>query len=626
MSKDGHNFTEQEQQTGMLQEHIDEIARVSQSNDTVLIFRPINPAVKERFREGCVGKGMDIKGKSADQGEALNGLIPVDAAFSKLGTSNQHEAVKEFTDKNLHKLEDDQKRYEDIMKTDVAKLTPQERIAFEESFNNLAMSVALKDHNGQQVFGLKTKDGHAVKELAADGKEKMVFVTKDQNDGKYYYETKKGDTQPRREYKVPEGVEVTAINVLAYRNLKLEGDKVVEVTPGMITADYDQFDEATKSRKEGVAKSAEGKPYAGYGTEQDHVITTVLAKDTEGNRAVSHNGEANNPLPEPINVVPIEKEAHVAFLPSQEITEKINKAKENGTLKDFTLSKEEVRANVHILKTETDLVKFYNKIEEKGYFPSVNPGWGWQRNDQGKLEIDTEHADAAILARESKKHENTPHKENVQAIKEEFEELRWQKLLKPDERLKETLDPSTGKVRSREIVEASSLENIPLDEKTTRIKSRADIPGQKQALNSAEERFNQGVQKENDTLLASPLLTARKKTQERQELQRSGNTPVLSRKKMDDKPENATHDAGLTREAEQKRSTETVSQNNPVSKRESMRHPAVLTALSTTPEAQDSSKAVKKELKAANGPDNLSTPGTTPNGPNKLTNISKIIN
>lgn len=278
-----------ESSTGMMASHIDEIRGFSAMNDTIVGFRPVNDSVRELFEEGKVGKGMDIKGKSADQGIALQGLIPRDAAFSKLGTKDDFESIDKYNHINEEKYDQDRKRYQNIVNTqDVSSLT-------QKDFDHLTETIPLTDKvSGKPVFGFKDQEGYALK----DAENQMIFAVQEGSAEKGFTYHREGSGE---KLELPQGAVPSLIEVFAYRNIEVSAEgKLVEHESAPITADYDQLVVGTKMENKGAVYALSDNKYAGFATDAGHTITTVLTEDTRDRRAVSHGQETGNPCPEDI--------------------------------------------------------------------------------------------------------------------------------------------------------------------------------------------------------------------------------------------------------------------------------------------------------------------------------------
>ncbi|MCH9753963.1 MAG: CyaA/EF/ExoY family adenylyl cyclase toxin, partial [Alphaproteobacteria bacterium] len=396
---ENHNFSQTERLTGMLDTHLLASADLCLANNTIMVFRPINPTAKLRFLSGCVGKGLDIKGKSADQGVYLEGLVPTDSGFSKLGTQNNHEAIEEYNKINQSKHVSDRGRYNEIINTDISSLTDTELSRFKDSLTNITESMPLKNERSEQIYGFKDSKGHTLK----DSKGNMVFATKNP-DGKYILEGSK------KEFKLPKECTEKAIEVIGYRNLEVKDGKIIEKPSTPVTADYDQLFIGTKAKNDGPNEIMPGNPNAGYATDIGHAVTVALAVDTKDKHAITHNAETGNPCPEDIA-----DGNYVVFEPSENLKQRVLAHIKQGRKTDELL-----KSCIKILHTEQEIIRFYNKKEKEGYNIPINNMWGWQRNKKGELEINPDRISAQTLDMEINKLKGTNPYEEALVLREEY--------------------------------------------------------------------------------------------------------------------------------------------------------------------------------------------------------------
>jgi|GEM_PF-4066813 hypothetical protein len=413
-----HEAEQLEAKTNMLAADITKMAELSATNGVILGFRPVGEASLRLMKEnGAVGKPLAIKGKSASEGKYLQGLIPVDSAFSKIGSeaAPSAERIKQFnhkTEKMLHEYsadEDAQKKRlnaaikvyieENVVKDDLAKIpkfldnaiksfiekneikdvpayipkwlrnitktyikeneitkTPEK---FLPSMPHTLSTSTLTDDKGNAIYGFKDENGLPLK----DKNGKIIFAIEGEAGG-FKHEANGASID------IPSGYKAQKIEVVSYQRW---GEK--EASP--ITADYDQFvaavprSEAYKDEK--VVSGAKGYDPKVFGnaTESGAVITTALRVDTASSMAIHHSQETFNPFPEPI------KGQHVFFIPIEK----------NG----------KITSEVRICQSEQEVLALYNTYE-KSHSMAINPLWGWTRDDKDQLTIDPKRISSIELA------------------------------------------------------------------------------------------------------------------------------------------------------------------------------------------------------------------------------------
>lgn len=359
-----------EADTNLSVEEFDRFAAFAQANGLAFGIRPISRSTKRLFEQGYVGKGMDIKAKSADQ-KAVEGRILSSQKFSKIGSKNNADVaatIAKYQEKTDKKLKDDVQIIADLKKLSPKKLAAK-KAKNPNLFDNIVQEVAYKV-DGCQVFGLAAKDSNLP---VKDKNNEMVFVY-EKNGIIYDAATKKPHSLSKNA--LQELGKLEPINMLGYADLSI-GNHGLEIgEPRPITADYDQLTFGTRLA-DGVNEKITGldhNQYAGYSKSVGHSVTSVLADETKDNLAISHGAEVYNPCPEDIN--PTDK--FVFILPEGDYRVAIG---ERG--------KRDKQGNLVGSPGMLDIINEYGSAE-RGNFQldiRVNPGWGWQRAEDGKLSI-----------------------------------------------------------------------------------------------------------------------------------------------------------------------------------------------------------------------------------------------
>lgn len=350
------------EKTGFRIEDLQAVGRVCAANETLVGFRPISKISRLRLLQGAAGKGADIKGKSADQG-VIEGLVPVNQAFSKLGTINDEVNVKYYTHLNHEKLEKDEARLRELQTRQDHSSTESEKLKF------LTTKVHY-EHDGKKVYGILQANGMA----ALDINSRMIFCYK--NEQGQLVNFADGEI-----YNLEEGQKEEKVEVMAYQRLELEkedhqGEEIKSdkklvthlnvLKPQMVTADADQLVTGTGLPNEGkIYNNAEGSKHSpvSLATDTGHTVTISLAVATALNNLVSHSAETFNPCPEKWS-----KGNYVFFVPCED-----------------SLGRNDV--NIEIAHTEEEVLEIYNRMLKKGYSMPINPEWGWCFDEKRQLII-----------------------------------------------------------------------------------------------------------------------------------------------------------------------------------------------------------------------------------------------
>jgi hypothetical protein len=223
----------------ILPEHLAAFRGVSIANGIVLIFRPVNPHAAKRMQQGAAGKSIRVKGKSAEHGASLSGLIPFNAGWSKIGFGS----------------------------SDASKIDYYTKLNAEAVKSGEIKKKSLTNDSGEPVFGLVNSEG---KPILIKGE--PVFVAR-KSDGTFHID---GTDEI---YKVKPADTLEPIEILTYP----------DGTP--ITADYDLLCVGLPSER----GSPESLGEQGIAPADEHAVVTALGVDTGRHRAVRHASEAYSP-------------------------------------------------------------------------------------------------------------------------------------------------------------------------------------------------------------------------------------------------------------------------------------------------------------------------------------------
>ncbi|MBT4922216.1 MAG: hypothetical protein HON23_04300 [Rickettsiales bacterium] len=317
------------------------------TNDTPIIFRPINPDVPKHLKNGAVGKGFATKEKSAsrDAGEYLAGLIPTKAAFSKLGF---HADLKGENSANaVNKISDFQKKADTHLREDatlaknvkefIDNTNPDVKIT-KAVFANGAVEYSMITDGVTSaveippIMPLQSSKGEAInseistEELGKELSEKLTHrihtptpVLSEDKEQLYSFTNQDGSPFVNQENQlivctdtggqfvdiaskgvipITDDLNKEPLEVMSYSNFEIKLDdhqKLVMKTldPIKVTADFDQLTEM----KNGIDHNAEGimpdqTAQYGFGSNQDYAVTKGLQEDNH--RVIAHNQEHGN--------------------------------------------------------------------------------------------------------------------------------------------------------------------------------------------------------------------------------------------------------------------------------------------------------------------------------------------
>lgn len=262
----------------------------------------------------------------------------------------------------------------------------------------LVCAISKKDDHGQEIYFLKNNNAEVLQE---EGTAMPIFIVEQGGDWLRYSNEREAFNMS---YEIPAGFEPENVKIMACRHFEIKEGQIREI-PHPITADYDELMSASIKRIpfelneqiptqftrevfnsflallsgnfsstdaeeriiQGIAnliykyeehEKSEHRdrvflPQMGVVNLWELAGKVYLKDETAG--ATSHGPETNNPWPEPMN-----PGNYVAYLP------------ERRTI---------------ILKNEQEICDFINEKRKEGFPLDVNPKWGWDIDENGRLFI-----------------------------------------------------------------------------------------------------------------------------------------------------------------------------------------------------------------------------------------------
>jgi|GEM_PF-3246117 hypothetical protein len=296
------------------------IAELCLANDVILAIRVPGEMIVQRLNEGCMGKGLSIKAKTASVAfPDITGLIPTNPEQSKLSVSNPILAER-FGEMLNKKLEEDYSKIENLK-------------------------------------SLLISNGEVKKEIS-----KLQLITKLSSSRIIDHSKHKEETSEIVAY-------VTEIT-------RQEGkeDFLARVQP--VTSDYDPALIATKDssikRCTSPHKISEFYPcvnespeeekialeYRGFGTKIDHVVIASLVTP---NLSINHGPDTANPYSEGLT------EEWIAFLPSYAAPHPLH----HCARRDHLI--------ITVLASIADKMRFFSFMNDHGYHFPYNKSWPQQQ-------------------------------------------------------------------------------------------------------------------------------------------------------------------------------------------------------------------------------------------------------
>ena len=238
-----HDLDILQTRTNMAQRHIDTIRNFTAANNTVIIYRGVNPGATPLLETGAYrGKDVFFKGKSSNF-KAILAELPLDASLSKLAglpdPIERADKIKKFQKKIDTALKDYDASFKEIFGIDRGQPFPKVSQAVIDKANMelLAVAEGKKDAKGRQIYIAKDKDGH---NLETNG-EPVFFV----QEGTRYLAYNTNSERYDQPLTLPSHYKVTEVRVPKYCSYALDADGNVIETRHPITADYDALVMAT---------------------------------------------------------------------------------------------------------------------------------------------------------------------------------------------------------------------------------------------------------------------------------------------------------------------------------------------------------------------------------------------
>ncbi|OGT68208.1 MAG: hypothetical protein A3H43_04090 [Gammaproteobacteria bacterium RIFCSPLOWO2_02_FULL_42_9] len=438
--------------TGMLFEHQQLVRDIVVANGMVSWYRPINLEAQAWLLKGGQGNALLTKGKSS-RFDCIAGLIPVDVRLSKLmkdpAAYDTHSLAYYQSNMDfVNELYDTQKTadaaieeaYPDAVisaKIKQARIAVtaleakmDQKIAFKdleqyrsyiETANALPKQVPvqyttkLSDEKEYSVYYLVTpekqeQDKNVVGLHRPDvvfGKDNQpIFVIEKEGEYIAYNTTTHAFDRSYGEAGLPEGLNATPLQIMAYQQFELNEERMVRrKTPRMVTADYDEgasvalrvhpFMQKTELATDSFGVLALTEPFESMAalqtavdgftdatlcrhetdrntTARDIATHGTMGRATEAQRAmlaylrdatgwtINHGPEANSPVPQKFEP----EETYPCFYP-------------DGRIEMLTGSEETV-------------CTFVNEQRAKGFPLAVNPRWDWKMDEAGRFSIPRE--------------------------------------------------------------------------------------------------------------------------------------------------------------------------------------------------------------------------------------------
>lgn len=347
------NLQSLKDECNILEGHLIKMIQLATSNSVVMSFRPVSERASYWLNREAVGKRMDIKHKSANQGLYLSGLIPKNPYLSKLNKRNvQIDPSKILKYKNLKKEYDKnpviREKTLSIQKDDLIINPNSDLKRFLENSKEQEFEI--------HYVGITQNNG--LKYPTSQNGEIKFYVKV----GNKYFNENTGEILKN----IPEKYEISPVEVFTY-NFHNNEEKY-------ITADYDLMCVGAegmkpeqlklKSESSQIAKMSErletDPELVGSCSFLSLGVVMELNAQFEGYHLITHGDEANNPFPEDFSDFTGEKGGYTFIVP-----------------------KKGNECEVVVAKNELEVIELYNKLEQEGHKISINPDWGWEKTAKG---------------------------------------------------------------------------------------------------------------------------------------------------------------------------------------------------------------------------------------------------
>lgn len=115
---------------------IAKLRNIAQSNEIVIITRPVNSTALTLMKQDAVGKNMFVHGKSAAEDSLAEGLITVNAGSSKAGKDDNENKIKAYNAENRASLKRSQELLE-LVQARLQEVAPRRRSRLQKDLENL---------------------------------------------------------------------------------------------------------------------------------------------------------------------------------------------------------------------------------------------------------------------------------------------------------------------------------------------------------------------------------------------------------------------------------------------------------------------------------------------------------
>lgn len=258
--------------------------------------------------------------------------------------------------------------------------------------HNPVAKTIVKDKENREIYGVVNDKGQALK----DDKGKPTFAYKNDK-GEYCNEVDGAvlQVQDQKSFKKME-----ALSYISGISKNEAGE--FQLTTQKITGDHDQLAIGTKGVRGDKIDDKEISSTKGFADDHGLAATVALIDETKKTGAVRHGQDAGGAgtkgslsqedLGNITKVTQQENASISNFLDNPEI-KKLRDTKLSGNPypEDFAKGNYafyQPEGKIAIAHDEAGIVEKYNDAEAKGYNMGINPKYGWQRNEEGKLEID----------------------------------------------------------------------------------------------------------------------------------------------------------------------------------------------------------------------------------------------
>lgn len=162
---------------------IAKLQNIAQSNEIVIITRPVNSTALTLMKQDAVGKNMFVHGKSAAEDSLAEGLITVNAGSSKAGKSDDIDKIKAYNAENRESLDRSGELFE-LVQAKLREVAPLRRSRLQRELEALNKKSELteKEAKNKAEIEKELKDGPTPDKLLQEAKipaeyfDQMVFA------------------------------------------------------------------------------------------------------------------------------------------------------------------------------------------------------------------------------------------------------------------------------------------------------------------------------------------------------------------------------------------------------------------------------------------------------------------